>query len=232
MSALYLFFFTDSRGFTTGQASILLAVYILAGFAGAPLLGRLATKISKHRAVMVTTTGYSLTLISLMAIPQGNLLIGMIPMFIAGFFAAGFNVLTRAMTADIADEVRLEQGRERAGLLYAITVMTTKIAGAFSIGLTFWVLDKVGYIAKEGVENTPVAIHNLELAYLVGPVVFVMLGGACMFGYKLTAERHGEIRQQLDERDALYDVAANLEGLTGQSDVVYEGEDRKPTVSK
>ena len=46
MSALYLFFFTDSRGFTTGQASILLAVYILAGFAGAPLMGRLATKIS------------------------------------------------------------------------------------------------------------------------------------------------------------------------------------------
>lgn len=231
MSALYLFFFTDSRGFTTGQASILLAVYILAGFAGAPLLGRLATKISKHRAVMVTTTGYSLTLISLMAIPQGNLLIGMIPMFIAGFFAAGFNVLTRAMTADIADEVRLEQGRERAGLLYAITVMTTKIAGAFSIGLTFWVLDKVGYIAKEGVVNTPVAIHNLELAYLVGPVVFVMLGGACMIGYKLTAERHGEIRQQLDERDALYDVPPNIEGLTGQTDAVYVGEDRKPTVS-
>ncbi|MDO9249845.1 MAG: MFS transporter, partial [Phenylobacterium sp.] len=162
MSALYLFFFTDSRGFTTGQASILLAVYILAGFAGAPLMGRLATKISKHRAVMVATTVYSLVLISLMAIPQGNMLIGAIPMFMAGFMAAGFNVLTRAMTADVADEVRLEQGKERSGLLYAITVMTTKIAGAFSIGLTFWVLSKVGYLAADGAQNTPEAIHNLE----------------------------------------------------------------------
>ena len=216
MSALYLFFFTDSRGFTTGQASLLLAIYILAGFVGAPLMGRLATKISKHRAVMVATTGYSLVLVSLMLIPKGNMLIGAFPMFLAGFLAAGFNVLTRAMTADIADEVRLEQGRERAGLLYALTVMTTKIAGAFSIGLTFFVLDKVGYVAKDGVVNTPEAIHNLELAYMIGPVVFVMIGGACFIGYKLGAERHAEIRRQLDERDALYDEEPIIEAVSGE----------------
>jgi glycoside/pentoside/hexuronide:cation symporter, GPH family len=220
MSALYLFFFTDSRGFTTGQASVLLAVYILAGFVGAPLMGRLAMKISKHRAVIVATTGYSLVLISLMAIPQGNMLIGVIPMFLAGFLAAGFNVLTRAMTADVADEVRLDQGKERAGLLYAMTVMTTKIAGAFSIGLTFFVLSRVGYIAKEGAVNTPEAIHNLELAYLIGPVVFVMLGGACMLGYKLGADRHADIRRQLDERDALYEESPAIETLTTEPAVV------------
>jgi len=130
------------------------------------------------------------------------------------------------MTADVADEVRLEQGKERSGLLYAITVMTTKIAGAFSIGLTFFVLSKVGYDAKDGAQNTAGAIHNLELAYLIGPVVFVMLGGACMIGYKLGAERHGEIRRQLDERDALYDEAPILESVTGEAANVSEA-DRK-----
>ena len=35
MSALYLFYFEDSRGFTLTQANILLAIYILAGLAGA-----------------------------------------------------------------------------------------------------------------------------------------------------------------------------------------------------
>lgn len=219
MSALYLFFFTDSRGFTTAQASILLAVYILAGFAGAPLMGRLAMSISKHRAVMVATTGYSLVLISLMAIPKGSMAVAIFPMFLAGFLAAGFNVLTRAMTADIADEVRLEQGKERSGLLYAITTMTSKIAGAFSIGLTFLVLEAVGYQAKAGSTNTPEAIRNLELAYLIGPVVFVMLGGVCMIGYKLGAERHAEIRRQLDERDALYDEAAIVESVSAEAAV-------------
>ena len=220
MSALYLFFFTDSRGFTTGQASILLAIYILAGFAGAPMMGRLAMTLSKHRAVMVATTGYSLILMSLMLIPKGNMLIAIGPMFMAGFLAAGFNVLTRAMTADIADEVRLEQGKERSGLLYAITTMTSKIAGAFSIGLTFLVLEAVGSQAKDGVINTPEAIRNLELAYLIGPIVFVMLGGACMIGYGLDARRHAEIRRQLDERDALYTQTVTVETIATENAVI------------
>ena len=67
---------------------------------------------------------------------------------------SGFNVLTRAMTADIADEIRLEKGKERSGLLYAITTMTTKVAGAFSIGLTFLVLSQVGYNAGDGAANS------------------------------------------------------------------------------
>ncbi|WP_374348817.1 MFS transporter [Phenylobacterium sp.] len=222
MAAIYLFYFTDSRGFTTGQASMLLAVYILAGIVGAPLIARIAVKISKHRAVMMTTTGYSLTLLTFMAIPKGNVPVGMLSLFVAGVFASGFNLLTRAMTADIADEVRLEQGRERAGLLYAMTTMTTKIAGAISIGSTFWVLELVGYKAGEGVSNSAAAIHNLELVYIIGPVVCVMLGGLCMIGYKLGSERHAEIRRQLDERDALYDEAAIIESVTQQPAVRTE----------
>lgn len=214
MAAIYLFFFTDSRGFTSGQASMLLAAYILAGIIGAPIIARIAVKISKHRAVMLTTTGYSLTLVTFMAIPKGNLLIGLASLFTAGVFASGFNLLTRAMTADIADEVRLEQGQERSGLLYAMTTMTTKIAGAVSIGATFWVLALVGYKAADGAVNTPEAIRNLELVYIVGPVACVMLGGLCMVGYKLGSDRHADIRRQLDARDALYDEAPIIETLT------------------
>ena len=43
-----------------------------------------------------------------------------------------------------------------------------------------------------------------------------MLGGACFIGYKLTAARHGEIRAELERRDALYDEAPVLESLTGE----------------
>ena len=223
MSALYLFFFTDSRGFTAGEASVLLLIYILAGFAGAPLMGRLATKISKHRAVMVATTGYTLVLLTLMAIPRGSMLWGVVPMFTAGFFAAGFTVLIRAMTADVSDEVRLEQGKERAGLLFALTTLTNKIAGAFSIFLTFQVLERTGYVATAGAVNTPEAILYMEIAYLSGPIVFVLIGGACFIGYKLTAEKHDEIRRQLEARDAsleddqpVYDEAPILESVTGE----------------
>jgi hypothetical protein len=141
-------------------------------------------------------------------------------MAIEGALAAGFGVMTRAITADVGDELRLEGGREQIGLLYALTAATSKLAGAFSIGLTFNVLAWIGYDAKAGATNTPGQILGLELAYIVGPIVFVMLAGACFIGYKLDATAHAEIRRQLDERDGhtdvVYDEAAVLEGLTGE----------------
>ena len=223
MAAVYLFFFKDSRGFTTTAANLLLMVYILTGFVGAPATAWLANKISKHRALMVTTTLYSIGLTSLMILPKGNFLLAVIPMGILGAFAAGFGVMIRAITADIGDEIRLEGGKEQIGLLYALTNATTKVAGAFSIFLTFNVLAAVGYNAKEGAVNTAAQIHGLELAYLIGPVIFVMLGGACFLGYKLDAQTHGDIRRQLEERDALYDEAAVLESLTGEAANVSPG---------
>ncbi len=214
MSALYLFYFKDALGFSTDQASLLLGVYILAGLAGAPLMGRLATRISKHRAVIVATSGYSLILMCVPFVPTGSLAIAIAPMFFAGFFAAGFEVLTRAMTADVSDEMRLQQGKERAGLLFAITTLTSKISSAFSIWLTFTVLEAIGYQAREGAVNTPEAIQGLEYAYIIGPIVFVMLGGACFLGYKLDAARHAQIRRDLEARDALYMDAPVIETLS------------------
>ena len=202
MSALFIFFSRDRMGFTTGQANILLAIYILSGLVGAPGMAWLATKIGKHRAVILATTIYSLTLFSLAFLPKDNVAASIPTMFLTGFLAAGFNVLTRAMTADVADEIRLEQGKERSGLLYALTTLTSKIALAVSIVLTFSVLSQVGYDPKIGDGNTQSAITGLMLTFISGPIVFVMLGGACLIGYKLTAERAADVRRQLDERDA------------------------------
>lgn len=216
MAAIYLFFFKDSRGFDNTQSNLLLMIYIAAGFAGAPFTAWLANRISKHRALMFNTTVYSLVLITLMFVPKGDFVAAIPTMFIAGAMAAGLTVVIRAITGDIGDEIRLESGREWMGLMYAMTNATTKVAGAASIFLTFNVLERVGYNAKAGAVNTPEAIRGLELAYLIGPVFFVMIGGACFFGYKLTAQRHGEIRAELERRDALYDEAPVLQSITGE----------------
>ena len=202
MAALYLFYFTDSLGFTTANANLLLMIYIAAGFVGAPMVARLGNVLSKHRALILSTSIYSIGLIALPVMPKGAFWLAASAMFILGGFASGFGVMIRAITADIADEVRLQTGREWMGLMYALTTATSKLATAGSILLTFNVLARVGYQAKEGAPNTPEAIHGLELAYIIGPIIFVMLAGACFLGYRLTADRHAEIRRELDARDA------------------------------
>jgi len=202
MSAMYLFYFQDSRGFDFRTSTYLLALYIAAGVLGAAGLSWLATRLGKHRTLMIASTGYSLGLMILNFLPKGSLIPAAIIMFCLGFLAAGFVLLGRAMCADAGDAIRLAKGKHQQGLLYAMMTSVEKIASALSIGLTFTILSWVGYNAKEGAHNTPAAIHGLELVYLLGPIFFVMLGGACYIGYKLDHKRHAEIRAALDERDA------------------------------
>lgn len=202
MSAIYLFFFTDSRGFTTQQASILLAVYVLAGIPGALLTAALARRIGKHRTLMVTTSAFSLGLLAVFILPKANLLAFLPAMAFEGAMASGYGLLTQAMLADVGDEVRLDQGKQRISLLYAVNALAAKLAAAFAIGLTFPLLASLGFNPADGVVNTPTAIHNLDLAFIIGPIVFVMLGGACVIGWRLDAKRHGEIRARLEARDA------------------------------
>lgn len=202
LSATVLFLLLDAKALTLTQANVLLAISISAGFLGAPLMSRLAGRISKHRALIVAGIGYAATLIGLVLTPAGNFVLVAANLFVMGFFNAAFAALIRAMTADVSDELRLAQGQERAGLLYAITTLTTKAAGAFSIFLTFSVLDAIGYDARAGSGNSPEAIWGLEVASILGPTIFVLLGALCCMGYGLTAKRHDEIRLALARHDA------------------------------
>jgi Na+/melibiose symporter-like transporter len=212
MAAIYLFYFHDARGFTIGASSQLLGIYIASGVLGAAVMSWVATRVGKHRTLMGASTGYSLGLMGLSFMPKAAFGPVAVFMFVMGFLASSFLLLDRAMVADVGDAVRLEQGKNRVSLLFAMITSSQKIATGLSIVVTFAILGAIGYDAKEGATNTLAAIHGLELVYLIGPVVFVMLGGACYIGYKLDHKRHGEIRAKLDARDA-----ANAEPREGRA---------------
>ncbi|WP_372786794.1 MFS transporter [Phenylobacterium sp.] len=210
MSSLYLFFMEGYNGLNASQASILLLVYTVAGLAGAPLMAGLATRIGKHGALMAATTGYSLGLCTVLFTPYGSLLGAMPTMIWCGFMGVGFELIIRAMLADVADQVRLEQGRERLSLIFALNTLTTKIATAAAVAITFPLLQYIGYSPKAGTHNSAAAIQGLGLTFALGPIVFVMLGGACLIGWKLNAARHSAIRAELDLRDAAAAADAGL----------------------
>jgi Na+/melibiose symporter-like transporter len=217
MAAIYLFYFQSARGFTAAQSRYLLAIYVVSGVLGAGVLSWIATRLGKHRTLMAAAVGYSLGLTGLTFLPKSLFAPAAVFMFLMGFLAAGFPLLDRAMVADVGDAVRLEQGKHRVGLLYAMITSAQKIASALSIGLTFVVLGAIGFNAQEGAHNTPAAIRGLEWVYLIGPVFFVMLGGACFIGYKLDHRRHGEIRAALDARDAMSPQPSPAEGIGGSA---------------
>ncbi len=139
--------------------------------------------------------------------------------------AAGFGLMINAMMADVGDEIRLAQGKERISLLYAVLTFAGKIAAAGAISLTFPLLARLGYNAAEGAHNTPAALQGLQFAFLSGPIVFVMLGGVCVMGWKLDAKRHAGVRAELDARDAVLEEAAIMSSVGARPHTLLAAED-------
>ncbi len=199
--ALYFFFFCDARGYTLGQANILLFLYLAAGLGGAPFFAHIANRIGKHRALGVAAALNVVTQIGLLALPKSSMLLMVPAMFTVGFIANCYPLILNAMVADVCDEVRLDLGQDRTALLYSLMTCTLKIGSAIPVGITFPILGAIGFNAAEGAVNTPGALRGLELCFVAVPVLVVALGGLAMWGYRLDRSRHAEIRVALDTRD-------------------------------
>ncbi len=203
MANLYLFFFTNRLLFTQGQAYFLLILYILAGVFGAPVIGYLGGRFGKHRMLLTATICYSLGLCTVVVLPKANIALTVPIMLWCGFMANGFDLMTGAIMADVGDQVRLEQGKERMALLYAVTGMAGKLAAAGAVIIAYPLLAAIGYQPTLGAHNTPAALDGLQLVFITGPIFWVVLGGLCFVGWKLDAQKHAAIRAALEERDTI-----------------------------
>jgi GPH family glycoside/pentoside/hexuronide:cation symporter len=216
---IYLFFFHESKGFALGDVSLLLIPYTGAAVLGAPVWARVAQRLGKHRTVQLAGLGYAITQTILMIVPAGMFWPTALSMFSVGFCGAAFIVLIRAMVADVADELRLQTGQERSGVLYALVTLTQKLGSSLAVTIIYPILDLVGFVAKPGYHNTPEAIRGLEMCYVFAPIILVVIGSACLIGYKLDAKRQTEIRPAREELEAR-DYAASLEVLGGPGENV------------
>ena len=213
---IYLFFFNQAKGFTIGGATVMLLFYACAGIVWAPLWALVSRHLGKHRTLQIACVCYAVFQTSLMAIQGPQFLLTALFMFLVGGSASAFLFLVRAMLADYADQLRLEQGAPRVSLLFSFVGITQKLASSFNTAISFGILAWVGFNPDEHAHNTAHAIFGLEMTYLFAPIVFVVIGGVSFFGYKLDAKRYAEIRAALDERDAAIEQETVADALTGE----------------
>jgi Na+/melibiose symporter-like transporter len=214
---IYLFFFHDAKGFAYNVVSLLLIPYMGAGLIGAPFWARIAQRFGKPRTIQIASLFYAITQGILMAIPAKLFWPTFAGMFAVGFCSSAFLFLIQAMIADVGDEIRLNTGKERSGVLYAFATMVMKFGQSITVSVIFPILAAVGYTAKDGVVNTPHAIFGLEMCYLFAPIVLVVLGAVLLVGYKLTPQRHSEIRAALEAMEAKQFAGAEA-SLVGEAE--------------
>lgn len=198
---MYVFFFHTAKGFEISHVSYLLIPYIGAGIFGAPIWAHVADRFGKHRAIQIACVCYGITQTILMAIPAGLLAPTAVGMFAVGFSASAFIPLMRSMVGDVTDELRLTTGKERAGVLYSLVILVQKVGTSVTAIIVLPILQAVGFDPKPHAVNTPEAIFGLQMCYLFAPVIFVLIGALVFFGYKLTPQRHSEIKDALDAQE-------------------------------
>ncbi len=73
-------------------------------------------------------------------------------------------------------------------MLYAFVTSTNKIGSTLSVGVAYVILPLFGFVAKEGIVNTPEAIWGLKACYLLPPVICVLIGGPRHVGLQARRE--------------------------------------------
>jgi Na+/melibiose symporter-like transporter len=201
MGALLFYFFETVKGFQRDQSQLLIVFYFVAGLLAAPFWSWLATKLGKHRTLMIASIVFAVLYLVAGFTPGGDFRLSAASMFAVGLpYAAGL-LLTRAMMADIADEVRLETGQDRMGLLFSLLSLTTKLGYAISIG-SFTLLQLAGFNDAVGAHNSAQAVLALQILFIAVPTVLLVISAFVLRGYPLGPKRHAEVRAALDAIDA------------------------------
>ena len=201
--ALFIFFFTQAKGYSQADTSILLLFYFVSGLLAAPLWIRLATRIGKHRAVALAVGWKGAVQLLILVLPAGHVPLAALGMAIAGIPFAAPIFLVRAMLADLLDAQRLdrreaaEDARDTTGLAYAFLTATAKLGYALPVGLLYPLLGAFGFDPSPGARNSGAAIEGLTLVFIAPPMLFGLLAAWLAWRWPITAEVHAAIRQRL-----------------------------------
>jgi glycoside/pentoside/hexuronide:cation symporter, GPH family len=199
--AMFLFYFEHRLGFAAREASLLLLVYFVAGFAAAPLWIGLARRIGKHRALAAAALSYAAFQLGLSLLPPSLGMAGAIPaMAIAGLPYIAAPSLLRAMLNDAADVDRLETGLDRNALLQALLTSTQKISYATPVAIIYPILGMIGFNPKAGGYNSEGAILGMTLLFVLAPVVLMLAAAWVASRWPLDRERHSEVQAALAAR--------------------------------
>jgi Na+/melibiose symporter-like transporter len=202
MAALFFYFFEQTKGLTRMECNIAMLLYFVAGIIGAPIWTLASKRMSKHKVLIVSSLIFAVLYAAMYFAPKGHFLICAAMTFANGIPYAASLLLTRALMADIGDEVMLETGHDHKGTLMAILSATTKVGYAIS-ALTITILGWLHFNVKQPSASPPDALMWVEIFFIGLPVIFLILGALSMMRYSLTPARHAEIMAQLKAKDIL-----------------------------
>jgi glycoside/pentoside/hexuronide:cation symporter, GPH family len=164
-----------------------------------PLIMRSAQHAEKHRLLAGGMTVLAMAYCCHLVVPAGNFPMVATLWILAGFGNAAVIVLPTSMLADMIDQGEVAARERRPGAYTAIYSLIMKIGLAAGVGLSFGLLDLVGYLP--GAEHHSTAdVLNIRLLAFGLPCLLLAPAIILIWRHSLTRKVQQELRARIDAR--------------------------------
>lgn len=179
-------------------ANLFLVLYFFTGVAFLPFWILVSKNIGKKAAwltSMVINTG---AFIGVLFLGAGDEIQYGIVVFFSGIGFGASLALPSAIQADVIDYDELISGLRREGLFIGIWSIAKKLAAAFGVGISLYLLGYMGY--EPNIDQSDAVVFSLKLLYGLVPCLCNIIAFMVVLLYPISQEKHIEIRKLIEER--------------------------------
>jgi len=206
-ATLFPFFVTHVLRADATAQGVFLLVYFLSAVVAVPLWLRLAARREKHRAWCLAMLAACAAFAPVPFLGPGDLIAFALVCAVTGAALGADLALPPAMQADVVDYASWREGAApRAGLLFALWTMASKLALALSVAVALPVVEAFGLDPRAATQPAA-ALTALAVIYAGLPTVAKLSAVALVWGHPLTRRRHTALRRRLDRRAAALEIA-------------------------
>ena len=203
LPATLFLMFVQYRLKSPAWAGALLLEYFLLGIASVPLWVMASKRSGKHRAWVAAMAIACLAFLVVPFLPEGEVVWFALVCVITGLCLGADLALPSSMWADVVDWDTAEMGTERAGLLFALWGVATKLALALAVGISFPLLELFGFTpgtAATGGDATSETggLFALAVLYAWVPVAFKAIAAILVFRFEIDAEAQADLRRRIE----------------------------------
>ena len=182
---------------------IMMVIFLTSVVVSLPFWLALSRHMDKSQVFLIGAVWWSATnMVFLFAQPEWPrwTMLAFAPIVGIGYAVA--DLMPWAMVGDVVDEDDLETGERREGLYNGFFTFLRKLGGALGVALAMFVLQVAGLPEGRDVEVPESAVTAIRWMASFGTSGLVLIGALLARGYPLTRERHNEILEELEAREA------------------------------
>ncbi|MNN37017.1 glucuronide transporter [compost metagenome] len=137
------FYVALAKGLGTRASLLILCFYVVALIA-VPFWNKLSYSLGKGPTIGWASILSIFLYVCMGFMPSGNLPIACVAFAILGIPAAAWMFLMKSIVSDCIEVEEKVAGEPRAGMIFALFVLTQKLGGAVAVGLSFLMLSAIG----------------------------------------------------------------------------------------